>query len=60
MKKYVVEITFSGSYQIEVEASDSSEACDKVQNSEEFMNLKWEDAGCREITTAYADEIEGE
>lgn len=56
MKTYVVEITFSGSYQIEVEAKNSSDACEKVENSKEFRDLKWNDAGCREISVAYADE----
>lgn len=58
MKKYVVEITFSGSYQIEVKANDPSEACDKVLNSEDFRNLKWGDASQKEISVAYADEVE--
>lgn len=56
MKHYIVEITFSGSYQIEVNAKNASEACEKVENSKKFASLKWEDASCREISVAYADE----
>ena len=56
MKKYIVEVTFQGSYQIEVKAKNAGEACEKAENSKEFANLKWEDASCREIDVAYADE----
>ena len=58
MKKYVVEVTFSGHYSIEVEAKNPGEACDKVENSKEFLELDWNDAGCREVSVAYADEVE--
>ena len=56
MKNYIVEVTFQGSYQIEVKAKSAEEACEKVENSKKFANLKWEDASCREIEVSYADE----
>ena len=58
MKKYEVEVTFTGHYTITVEANNPGEACDIAQNSEEYENLDWNDAGSREIAVAYADEVE--